>query len=961
MPSGRFTRFLIIALSLSLVVGAVALFAGPSLVSGAVETKLQNELAARDLPLRVGELDLGRTQSTLSEVCLEAPAPANGDIVCVYDIKVGVDLVDLAQGNVSIHSIDVARVVVDASSERGSVEALTESLNTLLEQAQSQPRDQSEGSGTPEARQPRQRIGLPETVSIASVVVNAVGHGQPVDSLTLRDVRLQLPGGALPSLGSTIAEGQSPTLTAALSVTAPFVTAMGLQIPESMQIEATLSSVGAPEISLRTPDQPFAYASGQFYGEPLQWTGLGFTGPTTVWVEGVTLGDPEIGAVERAEVRVRELTTSFQDLYLASLDLTGPRLTLRLDEAGAPDIASRLGLATTESPAEEDSGEPSDSEPEGGAAARDGTETGPESELVEGSGESATDNSAAAVAAEPTGLDTWAERRWFEQLPQQITITDGLLTVVPASGDPVVASDVDVTYAVRVLNTQMDVRTTLALLSGQEPAGSVDVTLVWDWAHSALELDAEVNALSLGALAELARPIAPWLTLSGTLDFETRFRQQEDRSIPNFTGRIALSDLVANIERGEGDDVQTVLEEDLHVPSASYAWEASKTRGDSHLVFALGDILVGEARATLTPTFLDLRLHRREVLSGIDMVFSLPRQPAQTILDAFPRALLGPVAEARMSGDIAWEFAFPIRWIEAEDGERVFDLDEPTIDDFHDENVTLEFLPESVDVRRLNHADSFVFRGPNDRINRTLNMPMPRGAVAEQGEQGEQGANTDGVPGWRSLERISYFLIAAQLYREDGRFFTNRGINWYQMRLVAEEAAHTGWFERGASTVSMQLVKNVFLTHERSIERKVQELFLTYWMTRMVAKARILEVYLNVIEWGPSINGVTEAANYYFGLAPAELNLAQGVWLASITPAPRRRAAQRGMGEAPEWQMGWVHRLMEGMADRNWITRSELAKGLEQPVRFITSALPVQPVPSAPDLTPSGMTSEWQG
>ena len=263
--------------------------------------------------------------------------------------------------------------------------------------------------------------------------------------------------------------------------------------------------------------------------------------------------------------------------------------------------------------------------------------------------------------------------------------------------------------------------------------------------------------------------------------------------------------------------------------------------------------------------------------------------------------------------------------------------------------MTLEFLPHEVDVRRLNDTFEFLFRGPDDSINRTLRAPAPRRSDAAEGEPLEEGTTLDTGERWARLDDISYFLIAAQLYREDGRFFTNRGINWYQMRLVLEDALATGWPERGASTISMQLVKNVFLSHERSVERKLQELFLTYWMTRLVPKERILEVYLNVIEWGPGVNGVVDAAEHYFGVAPGDLGLAEAAWLSLITPAPNRRAPQREMGEPPEWMMSWVESTLTGMRERDWITEAEHAKALVAGVRFVgDDGTPVRPTRTPP-------------
>jgi hypothetical protein len=279
-----------------------------------------------------------------------------------------------------------------------------------------------------------------------------------------------------------------------------------------------------------------------------------------------------------------------------------------------------------------------------------------------------------------------------------------------------------------------------------------------------------------------------------------------------------------------------------------------------------------------------------------------------------------------MEGDWGMTLRFPIAWTAPDDetGRRGLDIGAPTEFRIDDDNLHLVSLPESVDVRRLNTGMTFTFTGPPGTAARTLGIPAPNDPEAARQ-----------VPqGWVELEDISYYLVAALLYREDGRFFRNHGINWYQWRAVIEQAWEERAFGRGASTVSMQLVKNVFLSHERSVERKLQELFLTYWMTRLVPKDRILETYFNVIEWGPGVNGIVEAARYYFDTTPDRLSLAESVWLASAVPAPARRARQRALGEPPEWSVRHSRDVMRGMESSGWITEAELEVGMRERVRF---------------------------
>src|SRR5690606_596803 len=96
-------------------------------------------------------------------------------------------------------------------------------------------------------------------------------------------------------------------------------------------------------------------------------------------------------------------------------------------------------------------------------------------------------------------------------------------------------------------------------------------------------------------------------------------------------------------------------------------------------------------------------------------------------------------------------------------------------------------------------------------------------------------------------------------------------------------------FKRGGSTISMQLVKNVFLSRNKTLVRKLEEILIVWLMesTRTVSKERMYEVYLNIIEWGRNVYGITEAARYYFGKHPSQLTLGESIYLASIVPRPK--------------------------------------------------------------------------
>jgi membrane peptidoglycan carboxypeptidase len=141
-------------------------------------------------------------------------------------------------------------------------------------------------------------------------------------------------------------------------------------------------------------------------------------------------------------------------------------------------------------------------------------------------------------------------------------------------------------------------------------------------------------------------------------------------------------------------------------------------------------------------------------------------------------------------------------------------------------------------------------------------------------------------------------------------------------------------FVRGASTITMQLAKNLFLSRDKTLARKVQEVVLTDYLEQAFSKEELMEIYLNVIEFGPSVYGIAAAADHYFGRTPAELNLAESLFLSSLLPAPRRYAAMRDAGEVPEGWSRMLHALMQVAHRVGLITDAELAEAASETVVF---------------------------
>jgi monofunctional biosynthetic peptidoglycan transglycosylase len=147
---------------------------------------------------------------------------------------------------------------------------------------------------------------------------------------------------------------------------------------------------------------------------------------------------------------------------------------------------------------------------------------------------------------------------------------------------------------------------------------------------------------------------------------------------------------------------------------------------------------------------------------------------------------------------------------------------------------------------------------------------------------------------WVPYDKISPHLKRAIIAAEDARFLEHEGFDVEGIQAAVEKNLKKGKLVAGGSTISQQLAKNLFLSGQRSFIRKGQEAVLTLMIETTWSKRRILEVYLNVIEWGDGIYGAEAAARRYFGVSAAKLNRYQAAQLAAMVPSPRRYERNRG-------------------------------------------------------------------
>jgi monofunctional biosynthetic peptidoglycan transglycosylase len=141
---------------------------------------------------------------------------------------------------------------------------------------------------------------------------------------------------------------------------------------------------------------------------------------------------------------------------------------------------------------------------------------------------------------------------------------------------------------------------------------------------------------------------------------------------------------------------------------------------------------------------------------------------------------------------------------------------------------------------------------------------------------------------WLPYEKISPHLKRAVVAAEDDKFIDHEGFDWEGMQKAIEKNQRKGRVVAGGSTISQQLAKNLLLSPNKTVLRKGEEAIITVWLELLWDKRRILEVYLNTVEWGEGIFGAEAAARHYFGISASQLSPAQAARLAVMLPAPRR-------------------------------------------------------------------------
>lgn len=152
---------------------------------------------------------------------------------------------------------------------------------------------------------------------------------------------------------------------------------------------------------------------------------------------------------------------------------------------------------------------------------------------------------------------------------------------------------------------------------------------------------------------------------------------------------------------------------------------------------------------------------------------------------------------------------------------------------------------------------------------------------------------------WQDIENISPFLQQAVLASEDQRFLSHNGFDFQEIKIVFRDLMETGQF-RGASTITMQAARSLFLPASRNPLRKLAEAWYTLLMERLWDKKRILEIYLNTVDWGTGVVGAQAGARHYFSVPAARLSREQAARMAAVLPSPHKWSVKNPSGRVRE-------------------------------------------------------------
>ncbi|MDX2127575.1 MAG: transglycosylase domain-containing protein [Chloroherpetonaceae bacterium] len=275
---------------------------------------------------------------------------------------------------------------------------------------------------------------------------------------------------------------------------------------------------------------------------------------------------------------------------------------------------------------------------------------------------------------------------------------------------------------------------------------------------------------------------------------------------------------------------------------------------------------------------------------------------ATRFFESLPLAMRKDLGEMRFKGKLAYSLYLNIDWRK---------LDEVILESsvYTDSFKVLDY--GNIDFQKLTGKFSHEAKEKDSRTARVIELNP---------------SNQSFTP----LVQIPKHLIGAVLTNEDGGFFLHRGFNEASFATAIADNIRRSEFVRGGSTISMQLVKNIYLNRKKTLARKFEEIWIVWLLERsgFVSKERLLEIYLNIIEWGPNVYGIAEASQFYFSKRPSQLTLEESLFLGSIIPSPKRFFWAFKEGKLREERVEQMSFVLQKMKERQYTKDSTLSGNL---------------------------------
>ncbi|APS00557.1 hypothetical protein BCY86_07615 [Pajaroellobacter abortibovis] len=344
-----------------------------------------------------------------------------------------------------------------------------------------------------------------------------------------------------------------------------------------------------------------------------------------------------------------------------------------------------------------------------------------------------------------------------------------------------------------------------------------------------------------------------------------------------------------------------------------HPWLAKNAVGDIDMQFLFrgnmkenGSVQLEDSHFQVGPLDLGLQGNWQKSKVELEVHARIPKTPCPLLFKRIPRGFLPELQELEWKGTFAG-------------------------------NLLLVLNTEHIDQLKLNyHFDNRCdfLHVPSAWDRETILTSFKRKIFYSDGNVDDRitGPSTDH---WITLDQVSRFMQAALFTVEDAHFYTHHGFSHYSIRdsLIANIKARK--MVRGGSTITMQLAKNLFLYPQKTLSRKIEELILANYLENTFSKDEILEIYMNIVEFGVHMYGIKNAAEVYFGKKPIDLNLTECMLLASLLSNPARGSKFYRRGEVPEYWVKHIHHLKEIAVRAHLVSWSDFKRSEAEAIHYV--------------------------